>query len=179
MFRAVCRVIDMTSQGVGKVSSMLFIPMTLFVTFEVVMRYFFNKPTLWVWDTNVQISAAIVALGTGWALLTRTHVNVDILYTRFSPRVKAIVDLITSGVFFYSIGIMFWVSTIRAATSVRTGEMVSTVWHPPVYQLRVVVAVGVFLLLIQGISKFIKDIKIAYTGKELGVAIRSTTEASK
>ncbi|MBA7692070.1 hypothetical protein ES703_100628 [subsurface metagenome] len=45
--------------------------------------------------------------------------------------------------------------------SVEVGEVYSTLVELPLAPLRVVVAIGVFLLLIQGVSKFIRDIFIA------------------
>ena len=47
--------IDTINKYISDGLSLLFVPMTLIAMYEVVMRYFFNSPTTWVWDINVQL----------------------------------------------------------------------------------------------------------------------------
>lgn len=169
---AFCRYVDKVNEWVGRVFSMLFIPLVFIVMIEVVARYFINKPTIWGWDTNVMITATIASMGAGYALLYKRHVIVDILVGHFSPRVRAIIDLVTSGFFFFPIGLLFWVALTRAERSILGRELYSTLWEPPLYPLRVLMAIGFFLLLMQGIVKFIHDIRIA-SGREKAVAEES------
>jgi TRAP-type mannitol/chloroaromatic compound transport system permease small subunit len=46
-------------------------------------------------------------------------------------------------------------------------ETSGSAWDPPVYPLKVALAFGVALLLLQGIAKFIRDLHLAVKGKEL------------
>ena len=164
MVDSFCRFVDTVNEWAGRVVSMLFIPLVFIVMLEVVLRYFFNRPTIWAWDVNVQLTATIAIMGAGYALLYKGHVIVDIVVGRFSPRVRAIIDLVTSGVFFFAIGYLLWIAIGRAEHSVLTRELYSTLWEPPLYPLRVVVAIGIFLLLIQGMAKFIRDVTVARSG---------------
>jgi len=153
-----CRIVDAVNEWAGRVVSMLFIPLVLIVMLEVVLRYFFNRPTIWAWDVNIQLTATIAIMGGGYALLHRRHVIVDILAGRFSPRVRAIVDLVTSSFFFFALGMLLWFALQRAERSIVTRELYTSLLEPPLYPLRVAVAIGIFLLLVQGIAKFIRDI---------------------
>ena len=166
---AFCHYIDTANEWTGRVFSLLFLPLVFIVMIEVVLRYFFNKPTLWGWDTNIMLTATIASMGAGYALLHRRHVTVDIVVGRFSPRVRAIINLITSPFFFIPIGLLSWVAIVRAERSVLGKELYSTVWEPPLYPLRVLIAIGIFLFLLQGIVKFIHDIRIA-AGRETPAA---------
>ena len=165
---AFCRYVNTANEWVGRVFSMLFIPLVFIVMIEVVLRYFFNKPTIWGWDTNIMLTATIASMGAGYALLYKRHVIVDILVGRFSPRVRAIIDLVTSPFFFLPIGLLLWVAIVRAERSVLGKELYSTLWEPPLYPLRILIAIGFFLFLMQGIVKFIRDIRIV-TGHEIAV----------
>ena len=57
------RLVDGISEWAGKLASLLLIPSVLITCFEVFMRYVVAMPTIWAWDLNIQIFAAIVMLG--------------------------------------------------------------------------------------------------------------------
>ena len=150
--------VDMLNEWTGKIISWLVIPMCFLVTYDVILRYIFNRPTVWVWDINVQLLGAMVALGGGYALLYNSHIGVDILVTGISIRKRTIVELITFWFFFLSIGALVWIGTEQASISVKTKEVDFTFFAPPVYPLKVIMAIGFILLFLQGITKFIRDI---------------------
>ncbi len=57
------RTVDKMNGWIGKAVSLLLIPLVLITAFEVVMRYIVKRPTIWSWDLNIQIFAAIIMLG--------------------------------------------------------------------------------------------------------------------
>ena len=161
---AFCRRVDAVNEWTGRVTSVILIFLALYITAEVILRYVFNRPSIWTWDILIICMCVLVVLGGGYTLLHRGHVMVDVLVGRFSPRARAIIDLVTSGVFFFAIGYLLWIAIGRAEHSVLTRELYSTLWEPPLYPLRVVVAIGIFLLLIQGMAKFVRDVTVARSG---------------
>ena len=161
MVQAFCRAIDKTNEWVGRGVSLVFIPLVLLVMTEVVSRYFFNHPTIWSWDVNIQLSAGLIALGGGYALLYKDHVLVDIFVSRFSPRARAIIDMVTALIFFTGVGVLLWLAIGEAKWSVETGERFTSLLEPVLGPIRVAVAVGILLMLLQGIVKFIRDLQIA------------------
>jgi TRAP-type mannitol/chloroaromatic compound transport system permease small subunit len=50
--------------------------------------------------------------------------------------------------------------SVAAWDSLKIMERSETLFSPPVYPVKVLLAVGVFLLILQGLSKFIKDFNI-------------------
>lgn len=150
--------IDTLNDWSGRIVAWLIIPMLLIVTYDVIMRYVFNCPTIWAWDINVQLLGVSVALGGGYTLLYNGHIGVDVFVEGLARRKRAIIDLITSIFFFLGIGVLVWESWKVAWFSVRTREVDYTFFAPPVYPLKVLIAVGFFLLFLQGIAKFIRDI---------------------
>ncbi len=161
--------IDIINEWVGRVVSLAIVPMVVLIAIEVVLRYFFNKPTTWSWDISIMLMAFITVMGAGYTLLYKGHVSIDVLVTRFSPRVRAIIDLVTSVFFFTGIAVLVWRAIDEAWTSILIRELLPTILEPPLYPIRVATAVGFFLLLLQGISKFRRDLAIARSGEE-GVA---------
>ena len=158
------RVVDSLNNRTGNVVSFLYIPLMLITVVEVALRYFFNRPSIWAWDVNIQLFAFLIVFGAGYTLLNNAHVKVDVITVRFSPRTRAIIDLITSFLFFICIGGLLWQSWDQAIESVKINEHLRTIWFPPIYPLRVLIAIGVTLFLLQGIAKFIRDIGIVRSG---------------
>lgn len=155
--KSFCRFIDSLNERVGRISGWLIIPLTAFVTYDVILRYIFNRPTIWAWDINIQLLGALVVLGGGYALLHDAHIGVDALVIHLSARRRAIVDLITSAFFFFGIGVLLWKAALDAWFSVEIGEVYSSVFSPPIYPFKILMVIGILLLLLQGVTKFIRD----------------------
>jgi len=90
-----------------------------------------------------------------------------VLYARFPLKAKAIIDLVTSLLFFFFCIVLVWKGTELALEFTAIREVKNSLLAPPLYPLRWVFVVGCFLLLLQGIAKFIRDLSIAITGKEI------------
>lgn len=150
---------------VGRVISFLLFPITFITAFEVFMRYVVKKPTIWAWDLNIQLNAALIMLGGGYTLLEKGHVAVDILVTSIPPRLRAILDLVTSFFFFFGFVILLWYGWDVAWTSWKAREAMPTVWAPPYYPIKMLVPIGAFLMLIQGLAKLIQDFQRVREGK--------------
>lgn len=89
------QVVIRTMSGITKLNkSMVWIIGTLiaFVSillfFDVLMRYFFNAPTVWAFDLSTW-STGIIAFGLGgYALAMGHHVRVDVFFDNFSRKQK-------------------------------------------------------------------------------------------
>lgn len=167
MPEALCRRIDAINEWVGKTVAWLFIPLTLFIVVDVFTRYVLTKPWYYI-DINVQIMGTLIVLGAGYCHLHQGHVAVDILVSRLSTRKRAILDLILFSLFLVGMGGLLWKLAGAAWNSLLVLERSSTVLEPPIYPYRAIMVVGVFLLVLQGTAKFIRDLKIITSPKPGG-----------
>jgi TRAP-type mannitol/chloroaromatic compound transport system permease small subunit len=151
-------IIATVNEWVGKVVSLWIIALIGIVLFEVVMRYVFNRPTIWVHETSVYIYGAMWILVGGLVLLRNRMVNMEIFYVRLSPRGRAIMDLCTFFFAFAYTAVLLWTSWNSAWDSVLWQEHSETAWRVPYYPFRLMLPIGAFLLLMQLISRFIKDL---------------------
>jgi len=166
-FKILLRIIDLINLWAGRLTALLMIPMIFIIMWEVIARYGFNSPTDWAFETSLFIFGGFVVLGGGYTLYTNGHVNMDVFFSRLSPRKRAIIDTVTSVFFFLFIFILLRESWDIAWDSFVSREHTWTDWGPPYYPIRMALPVGAFLLLLQGISKFIRDLAMVITGRPL------------
>jgi TRAP-type mannitol/chloroaromatic compound transport system permease small subunit len=133
------------------------------------MRYIFNHPTIWAHELSAFLYAVVFLLGGSYALRWNSHISVEILYMRLKPRTRAVLDLFTWVLFYLFVGLLFWEGAQFAFKSVRRMELAGSVWDPPIWPIKLCIPIGALLMLLQGSVKTIKDIHLAFTGRELDV----------
>jgi len=157
---AFCRWIDRANEFTGKTVAWLVIPLAFIVVLEAIMRYVFDSPTLWAWDTNMYLGGLMCIFAGGYGLLHSSHVWVDVFVENLSPRRKALVELLTAPLFLFAIGVLIWQGTLQARHAVHIREHWTSLWEPAIYPLRVAIPIGASLFFLQGVSKFIKDLNV-------------------
>ena len=156
--------IDAVNERTGKVASFLMPLLIIFETYEVISRYAFGHPTIWITELSAMIFGAFILLGGGYTLRHGAHANMDILYGLLPKRGKALLDLITFFLFLAFVGVLFWQGGQMAWRSVAMLERDSTEWAPPLYYFKMMLPIGAGLLLLQGVAKFLKDLIILVKG---------------
>lgn len=126
--------------------------------YEVIARYVFNSPTNWAHESMFLMFGAQYLLAGGFCLRENAHVRVDVFYTKFSARRKAMVDVATS-VFFF----IFMISLLTSGwtffqDSLQVGEVSFTEWGIQYYPIKLSIALGAALLLLQGVVRLLNDI---------------------
>jgi TRAP-type mannitol/chloroaromatic compound transport system permease small subunit len=165
--KAILGFIDALNDWVGKVLSYGVLAMFLLVLSEVIRRYFFNAPTVWGNELTQLIFGMYVILSGGHILRWGGHVNVDIIYSRFGLRTKAVIDIFTFSLFFLFCGMMLLYGGSLAWESLSILERSNSAWEVPLYPWKMMIPIGASLLLLQGIVKLIRDVLTVSTGTEL------------
>lgn len=128
--------------------------------YEVVGRYFLNSPTNWVHESMFLMFGMQYMLSGAYGYKEDQHVRVDVFYSQFSVRGKAVADIITSFFFFIFVGTMLWTGWKFASDAMAVSEVSFTEWAVQYWPVKLTLPIGAALLLLQGISKLIKDIII-------------------
>jgi TRAP-type mannitol/chloroaromatic compound transport system permease small subunit len=151
--------VDRVSEVVGKVVSFLIIVLALVVGYDVVMRYVFDRPTVWAQEFSAMVFGTFIILGGAYTARTGGHVSMDILHSRFSKRGRAILDVITFILLTVPfLGVLIWKGGAAAWKSVVALEQDSTQWGPPLYPFRIMLPLGAFLFFLETVSKLTRDI---------------------
>lgn len=164
------RFIDLTvGEWSGRIFCWLIVPMVVGLTYEVVARYLFDAPTIWAYDVTYMLYGSHFMLGATYALYTRGHIRTDILYERWSPRTQGTVDatlylfLFFPGMFLFLLA--GWDEALLSVQNLETSD--ASPWRPPLYPFKMVIPAAAFLLLVQGVSEFLKSAYAAWRGRWL------------
>jgi TRAP-type mannitol/chloroaromatic compound transport system permease small subunit len=154
------------SEKVGEGAKWLIIAVILATTYEVFMRYVLNAPTMWAWATTQMLGAAFIALGLANNHRINSNVRVDIISMRFSPKTRAVLEVLFTLLFFFP---LFYILTRLfiqdAFFSLAINQVDNTsAWSPITWPYKMVVAAGILFVLIQGVATFLKDILVLRNG---------------
>jgi len=157
--------VDSLNEWVGKAFSYLILVLALIVGYEILMRYVFNSPRIWVNEMSAMLFGAFMIVGGAFTARYNGHVGMDIVYGMLSVRRRAILDVITFFILFVPLlGVLVWKGSGAAWHSLVTLEHDSSQWGPPLYPLRIMLPLGAFLFLLQSSAKMIRDIIIIIKG---------------
>ncbi len=87
------RVFDRFSNAMGWIAGVLNLLMLVNVFYDAIMRYFFSSGSIALQELEWHLFAMSFLFGIAYALKEDGHVRVDVLYDRFPPRWKAIVNI--------------------------------------------------------------------------------------
>lgn len=171
ILKSIVKGIDWLAEWSGLTIRWLAIIIMFTMTFEVIMRYVFNNPTAWSYDTTIMMGGAFFLISAPYVLLHRGHIRIDLLYSRYSLRMQKIVDLIFMVLFlFTSLAVFTQQAWHFAFWSLEVGEISQFgYWEPTMTPFRFAVAIGFSLLSLESVSWFIRELYAAITGRELVV----------
>lgn len=157
------RAIDGLNAWLCRLSSTLLLLLVGTLTYEVVMRYLFESPTLWSYDMSYMLASFALVLAMGHVLQLNEHVRVDLLHQLLSPRAAAALDAILYLLLFFPfVWVLFLVLPSHLLRSWQMGERYTAgTWLPPIYPFKTWVAIGMALLALQGVAQFARALKRA------------------
>lgn len=160
-------VIDAISDWSGRIFAWLTIPLMLALVYEVVSRYVFDKPTIWAFDVTYMLYGTHFMMAAAFTLYKQGHIRTDFFYRTWSVKWQGRIDAAMYLLLYLpAVGLFFWASLDFAYDSwTKLENFAMSPWLPPIYPLKTVLPVAASLLILQGISEFLKSIHAARTGR--------------
>lgn len=122
----------------GDVVTWLYVLAVLISFYEVIMRYFFNAPTVWVHETTIAIVGMAMAYGGIYCFSNNSHIKVTLVRDLFPPKVQKKIDIFVDAlVLLFSIGgayAMYYMVSRAVITPAgefymqRSGSAMNSVW---------------------------------------------------
>ena len=166
---AITTKIDRFTDATGVWVAWLNVPLVLAVSYEVVARYFFHAPTIWVYDVTYMLYGTIFMLGAAYTLHKGAHIRTDFFFENWSIRTRGVIDSVAYLTLFFPTLLVFMIVTGDQAwyAFVINETSEQTPWRPILWPFKAVVPLTCLLLMIQGVSETMKSIYAVYTGIEL------------
>jgi len=172
------RAVDAVNYRIGRV-----VMYGIFVLMGILLWSSINKtfflPTLWTLEMAQFAMVAYYILGGPYSIQLGSNVRMDLLYGDWSVHKKAWFDLVTMLflIFYlcvliygavsstaYSLGywgaepFSFFGGLLTGSEEIGHMERSSSAWRPYLWPIKAVTIVGMFLMLLQCISEFLKDV---------------------
>lgn len=161
--------IDWMSEQAGAFGKWFALLLVLVAAFDAIARHFFNSPTIWAYDTITMAGGVIYMLGASYNYKHDAHTRVDLIYQLLNDRKKALLNVIASIFLFFPLMFaMLYMAIKWAIRAWRINEVLfNSFWYPPAGPYRTVFAIGLFLLVMQGIARFVRDLYLVIKGQNL------------
>ena len=142
----------------------------LFVIFGVLLWSSISKtfflPSLWTLEIAQFAMVAYYILGGPFSLQIGANVRMDLFYGGWTDRKKAWFDAFSILMLIFYLGVLLYGAIDSTTYSLQYNERSPTAWRPLLWPIKIIMCVGIFLMLLQAISEFFKDIA-KLKGKEI------------
>ncbi|MDH5368835.1 MAG: TRAP transporter small permease subunit [Gammaproteobacteria bacterium] len=152
------KIIDKISDFTGIFIALWTVNAVVAYAYEVIMRYIFNMPTIWVHEASFLLFGMQYLMTGAYAMLHGAHVRVDILYIKLPPRGRVGMDIFTSVFFFIFVIALMATSWKFFISSYGMNEITLETWGIQYWPVKLLMFTGAILLMLAGVSKLIKDI---------------------
>jgi TRAP-type mannitol/chloroaromatic compound transport system permease small subunit len=155
------RTVDAVNYRVGRFAMYLFLALAAVLLYATLSRVIAGVPVNWAIEMSQFLLSAYYLLGGAYTMQLDSHVRMDLLYTRLSPRGRAATDAITI------LCVIFYLVVLTAGGISATNYAIVfkqqnySSWAPLLWPIKVIMTIGIFLMLLQTISIFLKDVAAA------------------
>ena len=154
--KAYVRVIDAVNRKVGLLAMYMIFVMMGILLYSSISKAFFT-PSLWTLEMSQFLMVAYFLLGGGHSLQTDSHVRMDLLYSRWSPRTKAVIDSLTILCLIFYMVMLLYGGYSSTSYALQYGEKSYSSWAPPMAPIKLVMCFGIAMMLLQVIATFFRN----------------------
>jgi C4-dicarboxylate transporter, DctQ subunit len=137
-------------------SAILLMFMGLAVSYDVLMRYFIGKPTIWVNEISGYILVVTTFMAAGYTLKEGGHIKVDFLENKTPPLVGYILFIFSHLIMLFFMIVITWQGYKMASMSFNLNWTASTLLGTPLYIPQLFIPLGGALFSLQAIVQMIE-----------------------
>jgi TRAP-type mannitol/chloroaromatic compound transport system permease small subunit len=152
------RSIDAVNRVVGRFVMYLIFAMMGVLLLSSGSRTFFGVSYIWVVEVAQFLMTAYYLLGGGYSMQLDSHVRMDLLYTRWTPRTRAAVDAITVSFLLFYLVVLLVGGISSTQYAIEYGQKNYSSWAPPLAPIKIIMVIGIALMLLQVVAVFFKNL---------------------
>ncbi|MFL6565693.1 MAG: TRAP transporter small permease subunit [Burkholderiales bacterium] len=153
------RAIDALNEHVGRLTYWLILAAVLISAGNAVVRYSINMSSNAWLEIQWYLFSFVFLFCAGYTLLHNQHVRIDVISGQLSGRARAWIDIFGTVFFLMPMAIaIMWLSWPVFLDAYQSGEVSTNAGGLTVWPGRLMLPIGFFLLILQGISELIKRV---------------------
>lgn len=150
--------IDILSLVCGRLAMIGIVFVVLIMFYEVVLRYVFEKPTLWANEFSLWLAGFIFLLSGLYAMQQRSHIRIYVIYDLMPRWAKKTADVVSVALICAFTFALIWGGFNEAWDKMLRWETFGTAWDPPLPATMKPAILGIiFLVTVQAVSNLILD----------------------
>ncbi len=150
--------VDRISIAISRVTMFIVALIVAIMFYEVVLRYVFESPTLWVNEMSLWIAGAVYLLAGLYVMQQRSHIRIFMLYDAVPRNWQRGFDLISTLFICLFAAAVVWGGFNEAWAKLMRWETFGTAWDPPIpATMKPLVLIAVVLIALQSVSNLICD----------------------
>jgi TRAP-type C4-dicarboxylate transport system permease small subunit len=146
--------------GAGEAASYLFVVIVAITAYEVIMRYVFNAPTIWVHELAVALAATCFVIGGPVVHQRQQHITISVIYDRLGPAAQRWARMLSSLLTLVFCVLLSYAAFQQSFVALRTREMTGTAlnWPIPAY-LKTLFLAAVVVMAVQSLIHLMQDVR--------------------
>lgn len=148
--------VDRLSDGFGRLAAWLFLATGAMITYEVVVRYAFNAPTIWAAEISQLFLLWATFLGMARPLHRGEHIRITVLTGLLAPGLRRVLEIASLGFIACFAAVIAWYGFDIAADSFVKGRSAGTMLNIPNWWSEAVIPAGFTLLLAQCLVEMVR-----------------------
>lgn len=157
---AFVRFVDGMNRRIGRLVIYLALVLLGILLFAALSKGFASISPIWTVEMAQFTLTAYYMLGGAYSFQNGAHVRMDLFYSRWSVRRRALVDCVTVIGLLVYLGVLLYGAVESTSYVMETGQRRPSAWQPLLWPIRLIMTLGVFMMLLQALSALCKDLAI-------------------
>lgn len=165
-----CQVIDGLIRRIGKTVAWLYFLLVFNILVQVILRYLLGEGKIWLEELEWHLYGVCIMFGIAYCVTEDAHIRLDLLYQRFSPRKKEIVDFFGNLFLVLPlVTILFFHGVSFVETAWRVNEMsphpLGLPWR---WLIKSIIPISMVLIAVSSLSRMVRSAYIIFNKHTIG-----------
>ncbi len=149
---------DRVSLFFGRTTMLLIACLVSVMFYEVVLRYVFERPTLWANELSLWVAGFVFLLSGLYAMQQRSHIRIYLIYDLMPRPMQRLCDVVSTGLIVAFAAALIYGSFNEALAKFLRWETFGTAFDPPIPgTMKPAVLLAVLLIAIQAVFNLLAD----------------------
>jgi TRAP-type mannitol/chloroaromatic compound transport system permease small subunit len=142
----------------GKIVSLLILPLIAVIIYSALMSYFYKAPPNWGFETILFLYGSFFMLGSGYCHMNKKHVAVDVLIQHVGPKTARALSIFAEAMVLFVVLVMIYMSIPSSYRSfmIRERSTHQTPFNPQIWWYRCVIPISCALVSWQAFKNMLR-----------------------